>query len=350
LPCFHSVCGPCLESALAECSGEGLECPICSRSYKKKTLHGYLPNFEVLSQIDHSKIGERDIRCEECVLGSKAEDYCKQCVMNLCGACSKQHRRSKSSARHQIISLMHQDQKIAPEDVHRAQFCAHHRMWRYEFFCEDCDTLICYQCAITTHQSHSYKLPSTGLITRHRKMIEDVLGQMCGRLREAQDLQKRVHSRVIGLEGAEAHTREEINTTFDGLGRETEARCAELSRRLHDTHREWRGEYETQKAECSAALVDIWRTIDFLEKVISRGTDVELLQLKGHIFQEENQLRQLRNWHELVQRSCKNRGARSDIIAGWRSKLEADSLMRRISTFGTIEVCQAGLAAIDAPC
>lgn len=340
LPCFHSVCGPCLQDALANSPSDlsTLECPICARSFQKKALHDFLPNFSVLSSIDHENIGDRDFMCEECVLGHKAELFCKHCVMNLCGSCARQHQRSKATVRHKLVNLMEQDERIAPEHVHRAQFCAAHRQWRYEYFCEDCDTLICYQCAITDHQTHAYKLPSDQLVGRHRKIIESVLEKLGSRLHQAQATQKRISEVQASTEQSVATVRSEINKTFDELLSTAETRCSTLTKRLNDGCRDFRASLERQKTECTTALVDIWRTIDFLEKAVNRGTDVEVLKIRQHISQEKGQLKQLHHWRSLVQREMLKTWHPGDIQAGWQSVQEAEMVATQVATTGNLEV------------
>jgi len=336
LPCFHSVCGPCLQNALADGSGDQMECPICSRRTVKRALADYLPNFDVLSQLDREKLVDSDLVCEECTLGQQAEVYCKDCVMNLCGSCARQHRRSKATTRHALSLLMEQDSRSSGKYVHRAQFCTNHKTWRYELYCEDCDTLICYECATEKHQSHSYKLPTGSLIERHRKKIEEVVDGLRGKLSTAQECQRQLMLATESVETMAQKVQEDVLVTFDEVERSLQARIGQLECDLRDIHREFRPKLDIQKGECSTALVDIWRTIDFLEKVIVRGTDVEMLTLKGHLFREKNQLRQLQHWHEKAHAHLVPWKAGS-IKAGWSSWQEAEAVLQRIACCGKVE-------------
>jgi len=337
LPCFHSVCGSCLETELSTSSGEGLECPICLRSYKKRALHDFLPNFDVLSSIEREMVGEIDFTCEECILGSRAEIYCGHCVMNLCKPCASQHQRAKATARHPLLSLIEQDKRVIPENAHRAQFCATHRTRRFEYYCEDCESLICYLCCLEAHQSHSYKLPSSSLVAKHRKSIEDILEKLNGRMHESQELQKQTNVMLSDVESGTARVTADIESTFGLMRKAAEARCSDLKRNLADKYGEHRHLLDKYQAECSTALVDIWRTIDFLEKVIDRATNIEVLKLKEHVFQDRNQLRQWQHWTETARRSSHSEALRYLICADWRSAAESKLVLTKITTAGNLE-------------
>lgn len=338
LACFHSVCGPCLDSALNNCASDNLECPICCKNQEKKALHQYLPHFEVHSQIDSTKIAQCDFVCEECVSGDQAQYYCTDCVVNLCSACARQHQRAKATVHHGLTSLQGQEAgRPAAEKVHRAQFCAIHRHSLYELYCEDCDVLICQQCAKEAHQSHNYKLPSAALIERHRREVEDTVERLSKRLLEAQEMHRFINKSCEAMDHLASKARADLVAAVDGLLATTDSRCAELKHRLQDGYLDRRSAVEKEKAKCSTALVDIWRTIDFLEKVISRGTDVEVLKATGHVFRERNQLQQLQQWEELAHADASSLWIEGDIAAGWASPEEAEALLRDLAHFGAVE-------------
>ncbi|CAK0865743.1 unnamed protein product [Prorocentrum cordatum] len=334
LPCFHCVCGPCLQSALDTHAGDvNFACPLCRKSSLKKSLHEYLPHFEVHSEIDKAQVAQRDFCCEECVSGNRAEVYCSHCVMNLCGMCARQHGRAKATARHELSSLCEEDSSGRVVRVHRAQFCASHRRSRYELFCETCDTVICRECAMTSHQSHNYKLPSASLVERHRRGIQDLVDSLNSGLLSAQECHREINRSCEATAATVQKAKASADRDFDELLRAAEARCAELALGLLSGCRGVRAGLEAEKSRCSAALVDLWRTIDFLEKVLSRGTDVEVLQMKW-LFKETRQLRLMEQWASLASESSISLSC-PDLEAGWRSVAERDALLGCISSFGS---------------
>merc|ERR1712087_991100 len=110
---------------------------------------------------------------------------------------------------------------------------------------------------------------------KHRSKIRDGVEKMNGKLLDAQELQKLVSRSYEASERSAAKTRLDIGEAFDSLLRATENRCAELLRVLDEQTAEHRRKLERDTSECSTALVDACRTIDFLEKVLARGTDLD---------------------------------------------------------------------------
>ena len=46
------------------------------------------------------------MKCEECIdSGDRVEAFCHQCAVFICWECVKQHKRMKSFASHEVVSL-----------------------------------------------------------------------------------------------------------------------------------------------------------------------------------------------------------------------------------------------------
>jgi len=181
-------------------------------------------------------------------------------------------------------------------------------------------------------------LPSAPLIAKNRKAIRDVVDKLNGKLLDAQELQRHVLKCSEATERSAVKARADIMNAFDALLQANEVRHSKLLQQLVDGSADHRSNLERDKHECSTALVDTWRTIDFLEKVLTRGTDVEILQVKGHIFKENDQLRQFEHWRSLANTENLDSWSSGDIIAGWKSHQEADNLLRALANVGTLQV------------
>eukprot|EP00913_Durusdinium_trenchii_P013081 g12281.t1 len=253
LPCFHSVCAACLQSLLASSDGDAFDCPRCGRrTQKMQALHQYLPNFDMLHDIDGQKVAQSDFLCEECTSGYR--------YLNELGVIS-------------VRGSLHRPQGAEVRNIHRAQYCAIHRTSRYELYCEDCERLICNECARHDHQQCSYRLPSASLIEKHRQRSSEM---------------------------ACMQARSNISAAFDELNRAAELRCAELLQHVQENGRQPLSALLAEKERCSAALVDVWCVIDFMEKVNKHGTDVEVLMAKSHLFRDPIGSQKFQEWQNLV--------------------------------------------------
>lgn len=335
LPCFHSVCAACLQS-LASSEGDAFDCPRCGRrTQKMQALHQYLPNFDMLHNIDSQKVAQSDFLCEECVSGYRAETYCEECIMNLCESCTKQHRRRRASASHILVKLLGQGPQGEVLNIHRAQYCAIHRTSRYELYCEDCERLICNECARNDHQHHAYKLPSATLIEKHRQRVKDIIEALCNKLLDDQALLKLLGQSLDSSEMACMQARSNITAAFDELKLAAEQRCAELLEQLQEQSREPMSALIKEKEICSTSLVDIWCVIDFMEKVNQHGTDVEVLMARGHrTFRDPIGSQKFQEWKDLCQAPAAN-FQRSFVAL---PDHDADSMLRSLASFGSLKL------------
>jgi len=334
LSCFHSICGTCLQTALAN-GEDGLACPVCRVNHKKLALHEYLPHFEAHSMIDSEKIAQSAFSCEECILGTRAEAYCEDCQMHMCSACVKQHQRAKASARHAVVKLRQDSGGSRLQFVHRAQYCAIHRSERYELYCEDCDLLVCHRCVVERHQNHSYKLPSASLVDRQRARIQSVVENLCGQLLDAQSMHQWMVSRLEAAEARAEQVRQEVCAAFDQLVLAAINRNKELTDELCEEHAARLRTLDAEKSECSRTLVHIWRTIDFLEKTITHGTDMEVLKVKAQLHKLHQ--RQLQQWDKFSLRPVPDMAKKCQVAVGWRSTSEFDNTLHVLSNFGELQ-------------
>ena len=300
-----------------------------------QALHQYLPNFDMLHNIDSQKVAQSDFLCEECVSGDRAETYCEECIMNLCESCTKQHRRRRTTASHVLVKLVGQGPQGAEvRNIHRAQYCAIHRTSRYELYCEDCERLICNECARTDHQHHAYKLPSAPLIEKHRQRVKDIIEALCNKLLDDQALLKLLSQSIESSEMSCMQARSHISSAFDELHVAAEARCAELLEHLQENSNEPMAALIKEKDTCSNALVDLWCVIDFMEKVNKHGTDVEVLMAKSRLFRGPISSTKLQEWEDLCQSSYS--GFEKSLVG--LPNHDAESMLRSLASFGSLKV------------
>nr|ACU44967.1 B-box C-terminal domain protein [Pfiesteria piscicida] len=183
-----------------------------------------------------------------------------------------------------------------------------------------------------------------------------MIEKLCANLFEAQELQESVIRRFEEAEVAAMTVRAQINANFDSLLLAAEGRCMRLRQQLNAISTEHRQGLDDSKLDCSRALGEIWRSIDFLEKTLTRGTDIEVLRVKGQLFRQHQQ--QILRWQELASRPLPTLAARSGAAkresargctAGWQSEQEAGIFLQRLATFGKLQttgISQHGKADI----
>merc|ERR1740139_1522034 len=93
-------------------------------------------------------------------------------------------------------------------------------------------------------------------------------------------MRRRVQCAVDTAEQEAQDVRLSIDECFDRFLEVANTRADGMSTHLWVSLGKTFAALEAEKAECSSALADIWRTIDFVEKVCAQGTDLEVLQAK----------------------------------------------------------------------
>lgn len=278
LRCLHSACGRCLEECLQ--SGKDVVCPACDAPSGEQCYNSYLCNFAVHQGIDHTAIAQEQlIPCEECVDACPAELYCEQCVRSLCSECSEHHKRSKATSMHTLVTLSEQKE----HGLHRAAYCPKHLDNIVQFFCETCGVMCCQDCILADHESHTYKVPGGSLVAQQRESVKE-------QIQELRDLATKLQDRHLGL----ARLIKEFNSDFEEAHNNLSVLKLQVKEAIHERRRmmlqkidsfgTWHSlAFDKKRSSLTSMMVSTWRAIDFVEKVLARGTNVEVLFLKSYL-------------------------------------------------------------------
>jgi hypothetical protein len=162
--------------------------------------------------------------------------------------------------------------------------------------------------------------------------VTDLQGQVV----KAQMRQGQIATIIEMVEERAKTARTDVERTFDDLLCATDARIIELRSQVRESQQKWRLDLELQQRECSVALIDIWRQIDFLAKIMAHGTDTEILSLKGHIFKDKHNQRQLHQWSEMIQPGLLSAWPKGSAKAGWRCPEETEDVLNAIANGGNL--------------
>ncbi|KAL8568351.1 hypothetical protein ACOMHN_040924 [Nucella lapillus] len=150
LPCFHSLCLQCLTKKLS--TGD-FPCPTCLSKISPPPEGVDVFPVDAYMETQLLKTNEYittvcDV-CEENDVSHK----CVQCEQCLCDDCSKIHSRLTMTRAHTLLMLTSGSQQF--KVINKQRFCNTHAGEKFRFFCDECRTVICRDCKLTTHQSHS---------------------------------------------------------------------------------------------------------------------------------------------------------------------------------------------------
>uniref|UniRef100_A0AAY4D9F4 RING-type E3 ubiquitin transferase n=1 Tax=Denticeps clupeoides TaxID=299321 RepID=A0AAY4D9F4_9TELE len=289
LPCLHTFCADCIRqlepfSAPGAARGERrpatVLCPQCDAEVELPAAgaDGLSTDHLALDEVfRESLLRGGGVPCDLCGEGD-AGRRCEVCCVNLCEFCSQAHRRQKRTSSHSIQSV--QDLK-AQGRLSRPVLCSLHPGQELRLFCETCDQPVCLECSATFHREH-HCCPTHDVIDGHgdsiRELVTRGLRPRLGRLEEAlrtvELSQDALQARSEALAG-------EVRAFARSYASVVEAHCCGLLQRLEDLRLQRRNQLHLQRAQLQQALADVRGGVDFAERLLTCGSDAEILSAKG---------------------------------------------------------------------
>ncbi|XP_054643882.1 tripartite motif-containing protein 45 isoform X2 [Dunckerocampus dactyliophorus] len=201
-----------------------------------------------------------------------AESRCEVCCVNLCEFCYQAHRRQRRTASHSIQRL--EDLKSGGR-LCRPVLCSLHPGHELRLFCQPCDLPVCLECAATLHSDHSC-CPTHEVVERHGDRIRALVTVT---LRPHLELLEQTLQKEALQDRVEA-TANEVRAFARGYAGAVEAHCLSLLRRLEELRLQRRNQLHLQRAQLQQAVCDVRSGVDFAERLLSCGSDAEILSAK----------------------------------------------------------------------
>ncbi|XP_069569517.1 E3 ubiquitin-protein ligase TRIM45 [Brachyistius frenatus] len=215
--------------------------------------------------------------CDLCGEGG-AESRCEVCCVNLCEFCCQAHRRQKRTASHSVQSL---EELKARGRLCRPVLCCLHPGQELRLFCQPCDLLVCLECAATLHRDHRC-CPTRDVIDRHGDRIQELVAvRLRPRLERLEESLQKVDASQESLQARVEATAIEVRAFARAYASAVEAHCQSLLRRLEELRVQRRNHLHLQRAQLQQALLDVRGSVEFAERLLSCGSDAEILSAKG---------------------------------------------------------------------
>ena len=158
LPCLHSFCKPCLDRYIKEkikFIDNKMACPTCYNSFPlPEDINSFPVNLHLShlarSTVIEKQVEEGNVKCQVC--DDKATSFCCHCREFLCGKCKFYHLLYLGKE-HNTLELA-----SCKREEFRVKFpspkCPQHTKQELDIFCNECQELICLECAQKDHQDH----------------------------------------------------------------------------------------------------------------------------------------------------------------------------------------------------
>ncbi|XP_005745321.1 tripartite motif-containing protein 45 [Pundamilia nyererei] len=305
LPCLHTFCSDCIAQLEPFSVSSRIQRDVPEGGKRDKPLEADRPAVTITvlcpdcdSEVDLPPSGhvglstdhlaldevfvetlETDgpLGCDLCGEGG-AGSRCEVCSVNLCEFCCQAHRRQKRTASHSIQAL---EELKACGRLVRPVLCTLHPGQELRLFCQPCDLPVCLECAATLHRDHRC-CPTRDVIDRHGDRIRELVNvHLRPRLERLEESLQKVEASQETLQARVEATASEVRAFARGYASAVEAHCLSLLRRLEELRVQRRNHLHLQGVQLQQALLDIRGSVEFAERLLSCGSDAEILSAKG---------------------------------------------------------------------
>src|SRR6218665_862249 len=186
LPCIHTFCLECLKStseATKKYPGGNIPCPLCRKEFivPEDGMNGVQKNFFMENLLEFKnalQMGSATINCDMCNLSNKgtsrqvtkATMRCIECQDYYCDSCVEIHQFQKVSKHHEMVQIG-SDMKSETKRLVSKKFCTKHIEKPFDYYCAECQKIVCVSCFVESHKLHDCKDVTT-VDEEFRQIIE----------------------------------------------------------------------------------------------------------------------------------------------------------------------------------
>ena len=294
LPCLHYYCKQyILKLALIIGKDKPFCCPECRKEAilpegNEDNLQTafFVNRFKALYDKQERALCKEEVKCEICTTSRvKAEAFCRQCGMFVCGECIKSHQRMKVVFDgHEILSL-DEVKKAKAKDVLTqnppAKKCQLHDDL-LKIFCFDCNHFICRDCTVKDHKDHDFDFNHVAATKMRKELMESLkpLGEMLAGLSLAvEDLQTMEH--LLAAQGESVANK--IETSFEELHTIIERRKQKLLKEAKRKVSEKMANLQGQKKNMSISGAEVQSIVDYTQQCVKHCSDGEVICVHAEI-------------------------------------------------------------------
>ena len=253
-----------------------------------------------LLSMQENTSSRKPLICEHCDSGDAAVSRCTNCRFFMCEFCVTAHKRINATKGHQILSLA-EVQKLGSKALVKPAFCGKHAGEVLKLFCETCQETICRDCTIIDHREHKYNFVAD-VAERERKVVRGVLEETKAKDSAVEEAVKAVQTMESRVKAKTAEVSKEVDVFFDEQVKALEYLRASLQNELTTQEQVKLKELGSQREMLTLSLAQLRSSVEFVEKALADGEDMELLSMKQQLVQRLAQL----NASQFQCKPCKN--------------------------------------------
>ena len=226
--------------------------------------------------------------CEHCNSGDSAVSRCTNCKVFMCEYCVTAHKRINAFLGHKILSLA-EVKNLGSKALAKPAFCTKHTDEVLKLYCDTCQKTICRDCTIVDHRDHKYNFVAD-VAERERKAVEAVLQETKAKDVTVEEGLKAVKAMESRVEEKIAEVIKEVDAFFDDQFKALMNMQATLRLELKSQGQAKLKALSNQEEMLALSLAQLRNSIDFAEKALNDGNDLEILSIKQQLIQRLAQL------------------------------------------------------------
>ena len=288
LPCLHTFCLHCLKHWHTTSHGrDTVRCPKCqaiSRVPESGDLKDLPTSFYLNGLIDVLAIKEcktSQVRCGNCDKKSSESSYCFHCCVFWCDECVIGHNIIRSNKDHRVLALKDFQDKDYEDVMKRPAFCPKedHNKEELKYFCEECETPVCQICVTIKHGGHKINLIKEEAERRKIEM-KSFIDKQRHNLQAKMNAVSRLDEKCARLIQQGKDVKREIQTFVDNLIAVIEANKKNIFAEVEKETSKSIESVTRQKTEIERQMTAIKSSLEKAEKLFTRSTNAEIVQLK----------------------------------------------------------------------
>ena len=253
-----------------------IKCPQCrvSHGLPANGVIGFLPNTHLISKIEKGKSSPHGSLCGMCKSGDLAVCYCRDCSKYLCSVCDQSHKRMSVFELH-VTLPPHKAKELPPSVSYK---CSDHPDEELKVYCIKCKEVICRDCALYSHEKHSFK-PASKATNEVKKSISDMISTTSKKLSEFHEHKQTVQGFEKYITTAPDEMKRHIINEFNGYIEHLNARKLSLLHEVETKFESYSKKVWAEKDSVEAKICGLEACLKFAQRVLQGedGTEMAVL-------------------------------------------------------------------------
>ena len=299
LKCLHTFCKNCLEAWLKRQREGQLSCPTCRQitECRNSNINSLPSNLfykqmvEIVEAYNGTAQDDDSLQCRNCEEKKPLQFYCFDCNTFLCAECACAHSKWKSFKGHHGKEIGKFESSDMQDYVRKSNVCKRHED-ELRFYCENCNICVCRDCVILEHRDdRNHNIVSL------EQGFENKKSDITSKMRDVEAFASRLRDQKQALEkktvrelGSIDHATSEVHRAAEqwiNLIRQNEVA---MTKKLLEQKNSCQDTFSAQMSSLDEKIVEIENSLVFSSDVLARENLLEILNVEETLDQRFREL------------------------------------------------------------